>query len=105
VTVLVDVEGGTDLVPVTIWDAHRMSIFEFAQKCNEKVNRARSRKDADHEKATAMGHNMPSFILQPFTLIATYIAVNMGYDLKAFGARSDAFGQAMITNIGPLGLK
>lgn len=30
VTVLVDVEGGKDLVPVTIWDAHKMSIIEVA---------------------------------------------------------------------------
>lgn len=31
VTVLVDVEGGKDLVPVTIWDAHKMNILEFAK--------------------------------------------------------------------------
>ena len=37
VTVLVDVEGGTDLVPVTIWDGHKMDIFEIAQKCHERV--------------------------------------------------------------------
>ena len=30
-TVLVDVEGGKDLVPVTIWDGHKMTIFEIAK--------------------------------------------------------------------------
>ena len=37
VTVLVDVEGGKDLVAVTIWDAHKMSIFEVAKVITEKV--------------------------------------------------------------------
>ena len=32
ITVLVDVEGGKDLVPVTFWDAHNMTIFEISQK-------------------------------------------------------------------------
>jgi hypothetical protein len=31
VTVLVDVEGGTDLVPVTVWDAHKMTLIELAK--------------------------------------------------------------------------
>jgi hypothetical protein len=31
VTILVDVKGGTDLVPVTVWDAHKMTIIEFAK--------------------------------------------------------------------------
>lgn len=51
-TCLVDVEGGKDLVPVTIWEAHKMSVIEFAVACNEKVGRARNKKDATHEKAT-----------------------------------------------------
>ena len=31
VTVLVDVEGGKDLVPVTVWDGHKKTIFEIAK--------------------------------------------------------------------------
>lgn len=37
VTVLVDVEGGSDLVPITIFNAHEGTVFDFAKKCNEKV--------------------------------------------------------------------
>jgi len=42
-TCLVDVEGGSDLVPVTLWDAHNMTLVEFAQKCSEKVTRAKNK--------------------------------------------------------------
>ena len=29
-TVLVDVEGGKDLVPVTVWNVHKMTLKEYA---------------------------------------------------------------------------
>ena len=41
VTILVDVEGGKDLVPVTIWDAHKMTIIEVAKFISAKVERAK----------------------------------------------------------------
>ena len=31
VTVLVDFQGGKDLIPVTVWDGHTMTIIEFAK--------------------------------------------------------------------------
>lgn len=48
VTVLVDVEGGSDLVPITVFDAHKESVIEFARKCNEKVMRAKNKQDKGH---------------------------------------------------------
>ena len=45
ITILVDVEGGSDLVPVTIWDAHKISVVDFAKLCNEKVQRAKKKQD------------------------------------------------------------
>ncbi len=50
ISCLVNVEGGSDLVPVTLWDAHKESVIEFAKKCNEKIERARKKEDADHNK-------------------------------------------------------
>lgn len=37
ITTLVDVEGGVDLVPITLWDAHNLTVVEFAKKCSERV--------------------------------------------------------------------
>ncbi len=45
VTVLCDVEGGKDLVPVTIWDGHKMTIFEIAKSIAERVAKAKKGKD------------------------------------------------------------
>ena len=52
ITILVNVEGGSDLVPATIWDGHKMTFEEFAGKIQEKIERARSKKDKVHEQKT-----------------------------------------------------
>ena len=65
VTVLVDVQGGKDLVPVTVWDAHKLTIFEVAKIISERVKRAKDGKDDRHNKSTQSANFIPSFIAQP----------------------------------------
>lgn len=48
VTCLVCVEGGTDLVPVTLWDAHKMTLLEFAKAINVKIGGAQKKTDKTH---------------------------------------------------------
>ena len=52
ITLLVNIEGGSDLVPATIWDGHKMTFEEFSGKIQEKIERARSKKDKVHEQKT-----------------------------------------------------
>ena len=40
-TVLVDYDGGQDLVPVTVWNGHEMSILDIARYLNDKVKNAK----------------------------------------------------------------
>ncbi len=63
ITCLVDVEGGSDLVPITIFDAHTLTVIEFAKICAEKVNRAKNKKDAVHNQSTALASFVPSFVI------------------------------------------
>lgn len=104
-SVLVNVEGGSDLVPVTIWDGHTMTLLELAKYITAKVDRARQRKDATHEKSTASFNFLPSFIGQPLLFCISYLTTNCGLNVPALGARSDQFGHFVLTNVGPLGLE
>ena len=61
-TILCDVEGGQDLVPITLWDSHKLSVVEFAVKCTDRVNIAKAKKDEGHNKSTASMQFMPSFL-------------------------------------------
>ena len=103
VTVLVDVEGGKDLIPVTLWDAHNMTIFEIATKCAERVGKAKKGKDERHNKSTALADYIPSFIAQPISFIATYIASTVGISIPPLNLRNDTFGHVVLSNVGTLG--
>ena len=78
ITVLVDVGGGQDLVPITLWDAHKNSVVEFGKKCSEYVVNAKNKKDVSHNKSTAAASFIPSFVLQPMLWLVSYINVNLG---------------------------
>ena len=103
VTVLVDKDGGADLVPVTIWDAHKMTIFDVAKALNAHVQSAKKGKDEKHNKATASADFLPTFIIQVLSFCVTYIGVVVGIPMKAFGIRKESFGHVVITNVGTLG--
>ena len=51
VTSLCDVEGGKDLIPVTIFDGHKMDLLEYAGILASKTSRAKSNKDGEHAKS------------------------------------------------------
>lgn len=104
ITCLVDVEGGSDLVPVTVFDAHEMSLVDFAKKITEKVMRAKNKTDSSHNKQTASAAFVPAFILQPIMHIISYL--NIGLNLSIPGmARKDSFGHYILTNVGTLGMQ
>ena len=100
VTILVDVEGGKDLVPVTIWDAHKMTVFEIAEYIGARVNRAKSGKDDRHNKSTQGADFVPSFIAQPAIYALTYMAAHLGMNLNFLGVRANTFGHVVLTNVG-----
>lgn len=103
VTVLCDVEGGKDLVPVTFWDGHKMTIFELAKKITEKVGRAKKGQDKQHNNSTALANLIPSHIAQPLSFCLTYIAATVGISIPPLSLRNDAFGHLVVTNVGNMG--
>ena len=62
ITCLVEVDGGKDLVPCTIFNGHEMSLKEFTNTINEKIKRAKAKKDDVHNQQTAILNYIPSFI-------------------------------------------
>ena len=84
ITVLVDKDGGADLVPITIWDGYKMTIFEVAKACRVLVSEAKDGKNKKHNNTTAVADIIPTFIAQPLAFVLTYIAVVMGFNLNAF---------------------
>lgn len=88
-SVLADVDGGKDLIPVNVWDGHNMTLVEIAKMITKKVEDARSKKDKTHEKSTASFNYIPSFIGQPILFCLSYLTANCEMNIPLIGARAD----------------
>ena len=72
-TVLVDAGGGNDLVPVTVWNGHKMTLKEFALELIGKVGKAKKGEDKQHNQSTQMFDFIPSFIAEPLLFGVSYL--------------------------------
>lgn len=102
-TVLVDVEGGSDLVPITIFDGHEGTLLDFAKKCNERVMRAKNKQDKTHTQSTASANFLPSFLIQPLLHWVSYLNVTLNLPIPGM-AKKDTHGHYILTNVGTLGM-
>lgn len=74
ITILVDVEGGKDLVPVTLWEAHDLSILQIAKDSNELVMKTKRNQNREHTEVTKIFMQLPNFILGFLVTVCSYLA-------------------------------
>ena len=86
-----DVEGGRDLVPVTLWDAHKDSIFDIANKANQMVQISKQRQNKEHNEMTKIALLLPTYLLGLIGTVASYISQNAGISIPAMGVSLDYF--------------
>ncbi len=71
---LVDVEGGNDLAPVTLWEAQDKSVIEIAANLNEVVQRTKKKKNQEHNDVTKIFDILPTYMLGVLTGACSYLA-------------------------------
>jgi len=101
-TCLVNLNEGKDLAPVTLFDAHNLTVAEYARQCTAHVERVKAKKDSDHNQRNSVARQIPTFFLQWVITIASYLTMNMGLSLAPLGLRKNTLGQCIMTNIGSL---
>lgn len=104
VSVLAAVEGGKDLVPVTIRGPHAKKIEEIADEINAKANKARKGEDQEHKKNTEAFNFLPSFLTGALMDVMVYITQNLGWSVPLLGIKGDSLAPIVLTNVGSLGL-
>ena len=105
--VIKDEEGGTgkvDLSAVKIEDADKLSLFDMAEKFEKHVEKVRARQDKALEGTRQTMTKVPFFFINTLLKILGFFMYTLNLDLRWAGMPKDAFGSAMITNIGSLGL-
>ncbi|MFP2910499.1 2-oxo acid dehydrogenase subunit E2 [Pyxidicoccus sp. 3LFB2] len=99
VSALVARPGGTRLVPVRIEDADKKGLRELAAELDAAV-----RTEPDSGRGWRLVERVPSPLLHLFTRVMSFLAVTLNLDLGRFGLPKDAFGAAVVTDVGTLGL-
>jgi pyruvate/2-oxoglutarate dehydrogenase complex dihydrolipoamide acyltransferase (E2) component len=106
-TLVLQTEGGDEKVDLTaakIDDAEQKSLREIAAELEAAVQKVRQRKDAALEKSKGTIQKIPFLFLNAFTWLLSFFMYTLNLDMRRFGMPKDAFGSAIITNVGSLGL-
>ncbi|HZI10525.1 MAG TPA: 2-oxo acid dehydrogenase subunit E2 [Myxococcus sp.] len=104
-TLVVQTDGGkVDLTSARIEDADKKNLREIALDLEEAVRRVRERRDVALEKGKGTIQKIPFLFLNAFTWLMGFLMYTLNLDLSRFGMPKDAFGSAIITNVGSLGL-
>jgi pyruvate dehydrogenase E2 component (dihydrolipoamide acetyltransferase) len=104
-TLVVQTDGGkVDLTSARIEDADKKNLREIALDLEEAVRRVRERRDVALEKGKGTIQKIPFLFLNAFTWLMGFFMYTLNLDLSRFGMPKDAFGSAIITNVGSLGL-
>jgi len=97
--------GEIDLSGATVFDAHKKTLVEIVDEFQAKVDKVKSGKDKELEGTRSTFKSIPYFLLNTITSVLGTLLYTFNLDLRFAGVPRDAFGSAMVTNIGSLGLE
>ncbi len=104
-TLVVQTDGGkVDLTSAKIDDAEQKSLREISAELEAAVQKVRQRRDEALEKSKGTIHSLPYAFLNFFTWLISFFMYTLNWDMTWAGMPKDAFGSAIITNVGSLGL-
>jgi pyruvate/2-oxoglutarate dehydrogenase complex dihydrolipoamide acyltransferase (E2) component len=98
----VDIEEGTDLGPVRVTEADRLTSTEVAQRVESAARSLRGRDDRHHRRTTSLVRVAPWWVMRPVSSTASLVAG--GFGLPAFGQPGRPLGTAFVSNVGTVGL-
>jgi pyruvate dehydrogenase E2 component (dihydrolipoamide acetyltransferase) len=108
VLVLIADETGTgkvDLSAVKVEDADKLTVAGIADRLDAHIAKVRARKDESLEKTRQSMRAVPYFFINLFLKLISFLLYTLNLDLRWAGLPKDAFGSAIITNIGSIGLE
>jgi pyruvate dehydrogenase E2 component (dihydrolipoamide acetyltransferase) len=103
VFVIVSAGGGGDLSGIKVRGADEKGAAEIAQDMDSRLEAARSGK-GELDKAKRMMAILPPRVLGWTLRLSAFLTSNLHLNLKATGMPREAFGGAMVTNVGVFGI-
>jgi pyruvate dehydrogenase E2 component (dihydrolipoamide acetyltransferase) len=104
-TLVVQTDGDkVDLTSAKIDDAERKSLRRIAAELEAAMKKVRQREDELLEKGKGALQRIPYLFLNLFTWLMSFFMYTLNWDMTWAGMPRDAFGSAIIANVGSLGL-
>jgi pyruvate dehydrogenase E2 component (dihydrolipoamide acetyltransferase) len=97
-------DGGEDLSGAKISNVDRKSVEEIARELAERAARVRAHADRELTPQRELLSRIPAFLRGPAMHAAEFLSYDLGLNLSRLGLPFDAFGSAMVTNVGMFGL-
>jgi pyruvate dehydrogenase E2 component (dihydrolipoamide acetyltransferase) len=104
VLVLMEDNGKMDLSSTMLRNADQMSLVEMVDEIKVNVDRIRAKQDKALEQTRQSMKLIPAFFINTFFKILSFFMYALNLDLSFLGLPRDAFGGAVVTSIGSLGL-
>lgn len=98
----VDIGNGSDLAPVRVEDADRLSTTEVARRVEAAALALRDDGDRNHRRTGALVRAAPWWVMGPVMRTAGLLVGGLG--VPAFGQPGRPLGTAFVSNVGTLGL-
>lgn len=100
---IVSAAGGGDLSGVKVRRADEKAAPDIARELDERVGAAREGK-GELDAAKKLMAALPPSVLGAMLRLSAFLTSNLHLDLKGIGMPRDAFGSAMVTNVGVFGV-
>jgi pyruvate/2-oxoglutarate dehydrogenase complex dihydrolipoamide acyltransferase (E2) component len=103
----VDGEAGSrdaNLAGAKIRDCDKKSVVAIARELRQRAEAIRARGEAETADSANLMAKIPAPLVGLAVRAGAYLSYDLGLDLRRFGIPLDAFGSAMVTNIGVFGL-
>lgn len=97
-------EGGENLSGAKVSHADQKSVRQIAEELAERALSIREHARHELSRSDALASKLPALLRRPLLHAAEYAVYDLGLDLSRFGLPEDAFGSAMVTNVGMFGL-
>lgn len=100
----ISAEGGRNLSGATIWEADRQSQVDIADELRARAEQVRAHRDQQLQPMHERMRRVPSVLRGPLLRGLGYLTFDLNLDLSRLRLPYDAFGSAMVTNVGSFGL-
>lgn len=98
-------KGDEDLSGHVVREADRKSIAEIAQELEDRVTAIKAGNDITFKGIKQYLSWLPQFMRRPLVDLADFIMHSLNLWTPVLGMKQDAFGSAMLTSVGSLGIE